>query len=362
MRRVLSLVPPLLVLVAAAVAAAAVPPAFEPEKPATSFRAVLRTPRGVEMLAWRAPDALAVRPLRGALFLGPLVERGGTSYVGAVGQGSGTITTRAYAARPDAFSSADLLLGAADFVLAEARAGKLQLRTARLGGQPTFVARVFLPAQDCAGLPRGTRTLWLDHSTLLPRRIVDRRGRRPPQTIRVTYTSVNAPLPGSTFMRPRVGTRPHRTNAGFVRATPLTAAARLGYMPKLPSVLPRGFTLALSGWAPLSGRTGPEASNPRYRSLFAAVFRRGAERIDITQRLARPSGWRGDPFGGECAPLVRQVTRVGGVRAFWAAGPTVVPHLYWRAGSILYTVSGPLPRRELVRIAESLTPVRTSEP
>nr|MBA2474546.1 hypothetical protein [Actinomycetota bacterium] len=102
---------------------------------------------------------------------------------------------------------------------------------------------------------------------------------------------------------------------------------------------------------------GAEGSNPRYRSLFAAVYRRGVERIDFTQRLAGRLGWLGDPFGAECVFQFEERTRAAGSPARYGAGPDTTPHLWWRRGNVLFTLSGPYPKRTLLRIADSLEPV-----
>lgn len=122
-------------------------------------------------------------------------------------------------------------------------------------------------------------------------------------------------------------------------------------------MLPDGFSLAVAGWAPQSGFTGAEASNPRYPDLFMAVFRRGFERIDVSQRLGGGDAWPGDPSGVECGFVQASEVRVNNLPATFATGPGNVPHLYWRDGQLLLTVSGPFPKRELVSIAESLSPV-----
>ena len=41
----------------------------------------------------------------------------------------------------------------------------------------------------------------------------------------------------------------------------------------------------------------------------------------------------------------------------YASGAEIVPHLYWRAGRVLYTVSGPFPAATLAAVARSLEPV-----
>jgi len=57
------------------------------------------------------------------------------------------------------------------------------------------------------------------------------------------------------------------------------------------------------------------------------------------------------------AAHARQI-RFGGVRATFGEGPEVVPHLYWRDGRVLHTVSGPFAKETLVEVAASLRAVR----
>ena len=348
----------LVVLVVAGLAAGAAPAQPDPAIVVSSFRATVRTDAGVERLVWQAPDRLAVRTLRGQGFVGALVERAGMTYLGSLGGSPGTVTRRAFAARPDSYSTTELLRGATDFVLAKARGGERVLRAVTLAGRPAWRARVLRHGNDCAGLPRGSEELWLDRRTLLPLRIVERRARQRARTIAMTYSAINATLAASEFAPPRLGRRPYRADAGFRRTSVAAAAVALPYRPRLPAVLPAGFARTVTGWARRSGRTGPEASNPRFPWLFAAVYRRGVERIDITQRLGSGRDWPSDPFGAECVFQYEQRTAVRGRPARYAYGPETTPHLYWREGRVLLTVSGPFPRRELVRIAASLAPAR----
>jgi hypothetical protein len=323
----------------------------------TSFRATASHGNVVETYAWRQPDAFSQRRRRGGPFVGDVVERGGTRWYGASASGSGVVERRIFPARPDGYSYSELVLAPTEFVLARARAGRLRLRAARAGGRAAWRApRVFLHANDCAGLRAGTLEVWLDRETLLPLRVVERRGRRAfRQTFR--YERVGGSLPARDFARPRLGRRPRVESFGFVRTTPAAAAHRLSYAPLLPRTVPSGFRLAVSGWAPRSQRTGPEASNPRYRHLFAAVYRRGFERLDVTQRLAGRRGWIGDPFGRECEFQFGERVRVGGRAARYGIGPNIPPHVYWRDGRLLLTVSGALAKRELLAVAASLAPV-----
>lgn len=155
-----------------------------------------------------------------------------------------------------------------------------------------------------------------------------------------------------------MGRRPFRANLHFTRTSPAAAAGPLPDTPKLPAVLPPGFALAVSGWASRSGITGPEGSIPPSAWLFAASYRRGQERIDVTERVAS-ADWPNDPFGAECQPLRTEAVSVGGVAATYGIGAATVPHLFWRDGPIRYTVSGPFPTDDLVTIAASLRKIGT---
>ena len=97
---------------------------------------------------------------------------------------------------------------------------------------------------------------------------------------------------------------------------------------------------------------------PRRPQLFAAVYRRGFERIDVTQRLAEPRGWSVDPFGAECVFQYSERATIRGARGWYGIGPDTTPHLFWRQGRVLYTVSGPYAKRDLLAIANSLQRVR----
>ena len=77
----------------------------------------------------------------------------------------------------------------------------------------------------------------------------------------------------------------------------------------------------------------------------------------MTQRLAGTTGWIDDPFGFECGSEQASTVDVGGAKATFASGAEIVPHLYWRSGRVLYTVSGPFPAATLAAVARSLEPV-----
>lgn len=322
--------------------------------PASSFTAVVRYPGGSELVAWQAPESLAVHPLSGRPLLGGTFARGGrVVYRYAAGSPVSSLTGT-FAARPDAPPLLDPLRGPTDFVLARVRAGRLVLHP---DGPSAWRARIFAPANKCAGFGSGTIELRLRRADLLPLSLYERHGAVAARDFTVTYRRVGGRLPASTFAPPRIGRVAYRDDKGFVRASPAAAARRLSYTPFLPRSLPAGFALVVSGWAKLSGTTGAEGAILPARELFAAVYRRGSEEIDLTQRLARAGDWSADPFGAECVRQSPEHATIGSARAVYAASPSTTPHLYWRSGRLLYTLSGPFPKAALVAIARSLRPV-----
>ncbi len=325
-----------------------------PQTVARSFRAVEQGPALVVLLSWEEPESLAIRQGAQVSRRPFIVERNGVTY-DAPGL-PGEVARRTFAARPDAHSFLEELTAFSDFVLARARAGKRRLAAGTTAGEASWTTSFRLPANDCAGRAAARITLSLSRETLLPLRVRER-VRRDVNTFRWTYSVVNDDLPASEFATPRLGARPFRVDRGFRRTAPASAASRLSYAPKLPTTLPPGFDLAVAGWAPRSERTGAEGSVPRRRELFAAVFRRGFERIDVTQRLAGGRSWEGDPFAVECGSEYAERAMIRGVRGWYGIGPEIPPHLYWRRGRVLYTVSGPFPKRDLLAIARSLAPV-----
>jgi hypothetical protein len=317
-----------------------------------SFRAQARTPYGVESIAWEGPESLAVSGQDG-----DLVEVDGLLYSGASEFGSGSIERRRFPARPDGYSELHRLRSVTEFVLAQARGGTRRLTETALAGRPAFRTSAPLRANKCGGLEAGRVTIWLDRATLLPLRLVQERAGQPVQAWSYRYTELNAKLRQSLFAPPEVGEDPYRRDSGFIRTAPAHAAGPLSYTPSLPGALPEGFGLAVSGWARTSGITGPEGSNPPSRELFAAVYRRGWETIEVTQRLAAPQPWFSDPFGAECVFEHVEKATVGSATATYGLAPEIVPHLYWRRGRFLFTISGPFPKSDLVAIAASLRPL-----
>jgi len=334
-------------LAAAAFALAA--PAPNPSIVAKSFAAVLSDPSGGGSLYWRVPEWTTFRPASKAKGT-PFVHRRSVVYYGPPAR---SIVRGAYAARPDAYSELwSRTEDPASILLGRARGGTTKLTATKVNGRSALQGSIALAANECAGLRRGTETVALDRSTLLPLRVAQKRAST--ATTSLEYRASNTPIPQALFSAPAVGARPTRSNQAFVRSTPAAADKRVPYAASLPAALPSGFSLSVSGWAPRSARTGPEASNPRYASLFAAVYRRGWERIDVTERLAGAKGWLGDPFGFECGSETTSSVSVNGAKATFAQGGEIIPHLYWQSGHVLYTVSGPYPAATLAAVARSL--------
>lgn len=327
----------------------------EPERPVERFRAVV-TQGGQSAFAFGGPERYSIRDLSGQTRNGTVLRDGGTE-TSRFSELSVSVIRRNFAAAPDAFTGLDLIDTSLDVLLARARAGTTTLTPVRTGGRAALRGRLRLPANDCAALREGTKTIDLDARTLLPLRIVIQRTGARVEIETLRYPSVNRPLPAGAFRPPAVGSSPFRDDRGFRRTSPARAADNLSYAPELPATVPAGFKLAVAGWAPRSATIGPEGSIPPHRELFAAVYARGTERIEITQRLGRPGDWDVSPFGAECQPLGEVKVDIAGSPAIYAIGAQTSPHLYWREGRILHTLSGPYPRRTLVEIAESLTSV-----
>jgi hypothetical protein len=283
-----------------------------------------------------------------------MAARGSLLLFGATPTTKGRRIDNRYQTAPDGVNGPnDLGLKLAQFAVAEARAGHLQLTAARLVGRDVLRAEIDLAANNCQKLPGGTATIWLTKTTLLPKRLeVERDGVT--TTFRYTFSSFNQHLVLSRLGLPKLGPRPVRINNGFKRRTPTVARGPLAFTPRLPSRLPSGFTLVASGWAPLGARTGTRDVNKRNRSLFSAVYMKGWERIEVTERLVDTAKFGRDPFSELCLGMHHGTTLVSNRGARYGIGTEIPSHLWWREGPIYFTVSGPYPKKDLKVIAESL--------
>ena len=327
-----------------------------PTTDATRFVARVSYGAGVSVIVVQdGADASAILPALGPSPFGRLVRARGRDTSRSAG--GGTSVVRTYPAAPDGYAVLDLIDPSLDTFLNRARTGTTTLRAARVGAVATLRGTIRLGPNDCAGLRGGARTIDIDSGTLLPVRIITRRAGSPTTTLRIRVVRTTS-VPEAALAPLRLRGDVFRDDQGFRRTTPAAAARNLPYTPELPAALPDGFTLAVSGWAPRSGITGAEGSIPPRPSLFAAVYARGWERIELTQRRAAGTrDWAGDPFAGECRPLSEKAVTVKRAPATYAVGPETGPHLYWREGTVLHTLSGPFPAETLVAVADSLAPV-----
>lgn len=312
-------------------------------------------------ILWQTPEYWSFRSTRTApdQFEVGTMQNGGARYF-LNSDFTMSVDKRTYAGEPDGFQALDMTMPQMlYYALAKGRENASYLATTTFGGVPAYVASTRVPANDCAGLAKGVATIWIDTSTLAPLKYVEKR-RKSLLSERFTWTAVNPTLVASDFLPPARFKATTTTDFRFRRSSVATADARLPYTPQLPVTLPTGFALAETGWAAKSQATGPEASIEPQKNLFVAVYRRGFERISVTERVGNAlgiDGWaHSDPFAGECSSVESTQTVVSGASATYARGVTIVPHLYWRRGGLLLTVSGPFPRADLVQVAESLAP------
>ncbi len=334
-------------------ATAAVP--VEPTADTTRYVALVVVGSSATEISQDGADRFASLPRLGQGPLPRLVRSRGLETTRD--EGGGAVVRRTFPAAPDGYAGLDLVERSLQPLLARAREGAVTLRPARVARAATLRGAIRLAPNDCAALRGGVRTMDLDPATLLPVRVIDRRAGTPATTLRLRVVRTGAALPAAAFrpLRPRGAVR--RAGPGFRRASPGSAAARLPYAPLLPASVPAGFRLAGSGWAPRSGITGPEGSIPARPSLFQAVYARGWERLELTMRRSGGRGWPADPFAGECARVTERTVTVRGVSATFGIGPETRPHLFWREGGVLLTLSGPFPADTLVAVADSLAPV-----
>lgn len=283
-----------------------------------------------------------------------VVARDGQYLVGATKTTKGRKVVNRYQSEPDGIIGPDDLgLKLARFAVTEARAGKLTLTPDVMGGRAVFRVDIDLPANTCRKLAEGTATLWMTRTTLLPRRLeVERDGKTTTWSYR--FGAFNQGFQIGILDPPALGSKPALASNGFRRRTPAVAGGPLPFVPQLPQMLPSGFKLVSSGWAPRGSRTGAGAVNKRDQFLFSAVYAKGWERIEVTQRVATNGTWKKDPFSRTCLAMAPGRTTVGTRPAHYAIGTEITSHLWWREGGILHTVSGPYGKQDLQAIALSL--------
>lgn len=358
MKRALTLIAGAAIAGVPVMAAHGAEPAPIPERQVSSFRAIVLGPDEVNAVWWSGHDRIGTRVVGTHAAGARSVVSGATTIRVGAPEEPGVITRRRYVAEPDGGTPYDPLLsnGVAS-LWAHHRAGDPVFSEAKVGRALSLRARVPIARNVCSGARSGVRIFDLHPKTLLPLRITTKlRGRRREVTF-YRYANINRRQPPGAFRFGPRGDAPFAVDNGFRRTSPRAAAARLGYTPSLPQNLPDGFRLESSGWAPRGATLGPEGTIAPRPRLFAAVYARGVERIDLTIRRAAPGDWSDSPLGRECRPLTTSATTVRGVPATYAISHEIPPHLYWREGSLIYTLVGPFPEETLRQIAESMTPV-----
>lgn len=290
------------------------------------------------------------------------ITRGDTSYLRRTATSGGSILLNQPPAQPDGFPAwADEWTEATDSILARARSGEALLTATTHSGTPAVTTTVRLPANECAGLPRRDATFTLSQAHFLLFQVKQRAVGTGEEINEVNYryTRVNGALSAALFAPPpTAGPRRFVTNGGFKRVAPKVAAGPLPYVPREPTVLPAGYRRVLTGWAPRGGLLGPEGSIARMRWLYQASWRNGQERMDFTMRVSS-TDWPVDPFAHECQAVEQEQVQIGTVTGTYGSGATSTPHLFWRDGPILYTLSAPVSKELLVRVAASLQKVQT---
>jgi hypothetical protein len=259
---------------------------------------------------------------------------------------------------PDGWSWLDAdVMGYAWPLVSRVRSGG-RLLHATSGGRRVLRGTIRLAANECAALERGVRTVDLDPATLVPRRVVDRRGGEVERDLRILPRRVRAAdtAPGRTIGRVAV-----RDDRFVRRASAADVAADVAWPISMPASVPAGFVLAHVGHGARGGRLGPEGYMPQSRGVFFAKWTHGLEAIDFTIRPAHGTlvdDWDdNDPFGGECSFAATSEVAVGSATAKYAVGEFGSPRLWWRDGTTLYTLSGPFSAEQLATIARSLAPV-----
>ena len=242
----------------------------------------------------------------------------GHDHLGARRELPRAVERNTYAARPDTRSQS-LADEPAEFLLAEARAGKRVLKPA-LAGRLASCAVPFMSGERLRGPARRHADGLARPADAAPLRVREVRGSAR-STTNYTYTRVAAPLPTSAFAAPRVRLRHERVNYGFRRTAPAHVRAAVRPAAVDGSAAFRSGRLRLGPAVESHGRGGQHRAAPEaVRGRVPARL----ERIDVTQRLA----------GGMAGPATRSAPsafscsasgRANGAAAWTERAPTRRP-------------------------------------
>jgi hypothetical protein len=210
------------------------------------------------------------------------------------------------------------------------------------------------------------REITVDRETGVPVRDVVRRGGRIANEWRIDDLRVDPPVPAGAFrLRRASGQQLIRWDHGFRRAPLEEASETVGYQPLVPGWLPDGFERAETALARSSRPTGNEQrQNPESRDVVSTVYRRGIDGVVVTTRRvgSSPAAWADPVAMGDLSRTPSVVTPTSGAlagsRVEVVVDPNATPHTWGIADGLVVTVSGALTRDELVRVTESLRPLR----
>ncbi|HEU5476260.1 MAG TPA: hypothetical protein VFU64_00330 [Gaiellaceae bacterium] len=201
----------------------------------------------------------------------------------------------------------------------------------------------------------------VDRASGMPVRVVESKHGAVLRELRIEDLTVDPELSARTF-DPRfpAGAEVTRTDDGF-RRTPLgDVAAVVGYRPLIPSWRPPGYRLAGVAVAREAAPTGKEGSNPPSRMVVSLDYQRGIDRFLVTTRLRGHGTWSdplASPEGYVDSANENPLTggALAGAEAHLVISTHSSPHLWALTDDLVLTVGGDLSRKELIRIANSLT-------
>ena len=241
-------------------------------------------------------------------------------------------------------------------------------------GRPAWIVSAPIPHEEGRGNvglnstcmePIGRIAVTVDEETGYPLRIQEYAHGVVHWEVRLEDVVVDAPLPADTFMLEREGGWPDSSDGGFRDCGVSELRDLIGFEPRLPAWLPRGFTVGRVTYTTVTlddpynpAANGSDVANVRYE--------RGFESATVTVRKAtNPSlSARKDPFAyvGNFDPDLapppddRRIASgaYSGSTARVVTSQVVVPHLWLVKDGVLVTVAGDLTERELLRIVESM--------
>lgn len=254
------------------------------------------------------------------------------------------------------------------FVRALLAADDPGVRETTYDGRPAWRLDVRAPVNRIAPEYSGDRfAVWVDQETGIPVQVVEKKGDRVLDEMRIEELAVGTPLPHQTFtLRFPKGSEVMRSDEGFRRVALDEVAGEVGYDPLVPAWLPDGFELAEVAVSPGSGvPTGAEAGNPPSTDIVSLSYRRGLDQILVTTRLRhlpeRPDAWSdplatGEGYVDEPERVRLRRGALSDVEANVLIVPLNVPHLWALTDDLVVTVSGDLSRADLLGVAQSLGP------